>query len=133
MPLCKISANSFKPTRRPSQRPSLLPLIVLAEREGVGRVRLLAGASIGRGAHKRGVPQKHKIEVLPPQPGDVPRTCADISKARKLLGYDPKTPFPEGIRKLVAWHPRRRRNLLQWSPLRGISTSWPRRRRDPPP
>ena len=42
--------------------------------------------------------------MLPPQPGDVPRTCADISKARKLLGYDPKTPFPDGIRKLVAWY-----------------------------
>jgi len=48
--------------------------------------------------------QAAKIEVLPPQPGDVPRTCADISKARKLLGYDPKTPFPDGIRKLVAWY-----------------------------
>ena len=43
-------------------------------------------------------------EILPEQPGDVPRTCADISKARKLLGYDPKTPFPDGIRKLVAWY-----------------------------
>jgi len=49
-----------------------------------------------------GVPAK--IEVLPMQPGDVPRTCADISKARELLGYDPKTPFPEGIKKLVAWY-----------------------------
>ena len=48
--------------------------------------------------------RKAEIEVLPEQPGDVPRTCADISKARELLGYDPKTPFPEGIRKLVAWY-----------------------------
>jgi len=44
------------------------------------------------------------IEVLPMQPGDVPRTCADITKARELLGYDPQTPFPDGIRKLVAWY-----------------------------
>mmetsp|Transcript_13120 Transcript_13120/g.40445 ORF Transcript_13120/g.40445 Transcript_13120/m.40445 type:complete len:347 (-) Transcript_13120:135-1175(-) len=48
--------------------------------------------------------QAAKIEVLPPQPGDVPRTCADISKAQTLLGYSPQTPFPEGIAKLVAWY-----------------------------
>jgi hypothetical protein len=42
--------------------------------------------------------------VLPPQPGDVDRTCADISKARELLGYDPKTPFEEGIRKTTEWY-----------------------------
>eukprot|EP00632_Arachnochrysis_sp_CCMP2950_P009987 CAMPEP_0185706792 /NCGR_PEP_ID=MMETSP1164-20130828/22509_1 /TAXON_ID=1104430 /ORGANISM="Chrysoreinhardia sp, Strain CCMP2950" /LENGTH=349 /DNA_ID=CAMNT_0028374205 /DNA_START=81 /DNA_END=1130 /DNA_ORIENTATION=+ len=44
------------------------------------------------------------IEYLPNQPGDVPRTCADISKAKALLEYDPKTPFPLGIRKLVQWY-----------------------------
>mgnify|MGYP004052850261 CR=1 FL=1 len=69
MTLCKISANSFKPTRRPSQRPSLLPHIVLALSRERGGVRLLPGASIERSAHTRGVPQKHKIEVhdrLPP-------------------------------------------------------------------
>ena len=44
------------------------------------------------------------INQKPDQPGDVPRTCADISKAKTLLDYDPQTPFPEGIRKLVAWY-----------------------------
>jgi len=44
------------------------------------------------------------INQKPDQPGDVPRTCADISKASALLGYDPRTPFPDGIRKLVAWY-----------------------------
>merc|ERR1712087_434079 len=39
--------------------------------------------------------KKALVNVLPEQPGDVPRTCADISKARELLGYDPKTPFSE--------------------------------------
>lgn len=48
--------------------------------------------------------RKAVINVMPEQPGDVPRTCADISKARELLGYDPKTPFSEGIAKLVAWY-----------------------------
>jgi len=37
------------------------------------------------------------------QKGDVERTWADISKARRLLGYDPKTPLSEGVAKFVAW------------------------------
>ena len=43
------------------------------------------------------------IEQLPEQPGDVPLTFADISKARALLGYDPHTKIAEGIPKFVAW------------------------------
>jgi UDP-glucuronate 4-epimerase len=38
------------------------------------------------------------------QLGDVPRTCADISKARRLLGYDPQTPVEEGMKHFVAWY-----------------------------
>lgn len=37
------------------------------------------------------------------QKGDVERTWADISKARNLLGYDPKTTLAEGIAKTIAW------------------------------
>jgi UDP-glucuronate 4-epimerase len=37
-------------------------------------------------------------------PGDVPRTCADISKAQRLLGYDPQTPFEEGLARFVEWY-----------------------------
>ena len=44
-----------------------------------------------------------KINQLPEQPGDVPLTCADISKARKLLGYNPKTPITVGLPKFVEW------------------------------
>ena len=43
------------------------------------------------------------VDRQPPQPGDVPRTFADISKARRLLAYDPQTPIEEGIRRFVAW------------------------------
>ncbi|CAM9275057.1 unnamed protein product [Phaeothamnion confervicola] len=43
------------------------------------------------------------IKICPEQPGDVPRTCADISKARRLLGYNPQVPFEEGIRRTVDW------------------------------
>ncbi|MFL6274673.1 MAG: GDP-mannose 4,6-dehydratase [Blastocatellia bacterium] len=43
------------------------------------------------------------IEPQPAQPGDVPRTCANIEKARRLLGYNPQTPIETGIRKFIAW------------------------------
>ena len=43
------------------------------------------------------------IDRQPPQPGDVPQTFADVSKARRLLGYDPRTPIEEGIRRFVEW------------------------------
>ncbi len=44
------------------------------------------------------------IDRQPVQPGDVPITYADIGKARRLLGYAPRTPFAEGIRHMVAWY-----------------------------
>jgi UDP-glucuronate 4-epimerase len=37
------------------------------------------------------------------QPGDVPQTFADISKARRLLNYNPQTQIEEGIKKFVEW------------------------------
>jgi UDP-glucuronate 4-epimerase len=48
--------------------------------------------------------RKAKIRQLPEQPGDVPVTCADISKARQLLGYEPTTPLPVGLPKFVGWY-----------------------------
>jgi len=45
-----------------------------------------------------------KIKQLPMQPGDVDRTYANISKAQKLLGYNPITSFEEGIKKFVEWY-----------------------------
>lgn len=46
------------------------------------------------------------IDQLPMQPGDVPRTFADVSKAQRLLGYQPKVSMREGIRRFVAWYGR---------------------------
>lgn len=43
------------------------------------------------------------IDRRPLQPGDVPQTFADISKARRLLGYHPQTPIEQGIRRFVEW------------------------------
>jgi UDP-glucuronate 4-epimerase len=47
--------------------------------------------------------KKAKINQLPEQPGDVPLTCADISKARKLLGYNPITKFKDGLPRFIDW------------------------------
>jgi UDP-glucuronate 4-epimerase len=38
------------------------------------------------------------------QPGDVPVTFADISKARKKLGYEPSTSIREGLCCFAAWY-----------------------------
>jgi UDP-glucuronate 4-epimerase len=45
-----------------------------------------------------------RIEYLPAQPGDVPITYADVAKAARLLGYSPKVPIREGLRRFVAWY-----------------------------
>ncbi len=47
--------------------------------------------------------KKAVIERKPDQPGDVPVTCADITKARSFLGYSPHTKIAEGIPKFVEW------------------------------
>ena len=44
-----------------------------------------------------------KIDVMPEQPGDVPITFADISKARARLGYAPSVGIPEGVARFVEW------------------------------
>lgn len=44
-----------------------------------------------------------QIDWQPEQPGDVPITFADISKARVRLGYAPATPFAEGLARQAAW------------------------------
>ena len=44
-----------------------------------------------------------EIRQLPDQPGDVPRTYADVTKAENLLGYHPQTAIREGITKYVEW------------------------------
>ncbi len=47
--------------------------------------------------------QKAIIDRQPMQPGDVPMTFADISKARRLLNYSPQTKIEEGIPKFAEW------------------------------
>ena len=47
--------------------------------------------------------KKAIINKLPQQPGDVPLTFADIRKAQRLLGYQPKTQILTGLRRFVYW------------------------------
>lgn len=56
-------------------------------------IRIL-GAALGKMA---------VIEELPLQPGDALETLADISKARRMLGYEPSFQVEEGIRRFVDW------------------------------
>ena len=44
------------------------------------------------------------IKKLPDQPGDVPITYADISKAKSLLGYTPMVSIEEGIKRFIQWY-----------------------------
>jgi UDP-glucuronate 4-epimerase len=52
---------------------------------------------------EKSLDQYATIDRQPLQPGDVPRTFADITKARRLLGYRPQTQIEEGIGKFVEW------------------------------
>lgn len=47
--------------------------------------------------------KKAKINYLHEQPGDVPLTFADVSKASRLLGYAPGTPLLKGLERYVEW------------------------------
>ena len=45
--------------------------------------------------------KEFKAQYAPARPGDLHRSCADISKARRLLGYTPRVDFDEGLRRTV--------------------------------
>jgi UDP-glucose 4-epimerase len=45
--------------------------------------------------------QEIRFAHAKPRAGDIRRSCADISKARKLLGYEPKIPFVKGLKMLL--------------------------------
>ena len=49
------------------------------------------------------VGKEARIDRQPEQPGDVPQTWAEISKARNLLGYEPRTEFREGVEQYYDW------------------------------
>jgi len=48
--------------------------------------------------------KKAILKRMPEQPGDMARTCADVSKARRLLDYKPSTPVEDGVARFVEWY-----------------------------
>ncbi|KAL7565130.1 hypothetical protein ACA910_021511 [Epithemia clementina (nom. ined.)] len=50
------------------------------------------------------VGKQPEIQVLPDQPGDVPYTCANVTRAHAMLNYTPTIPFEAGIAKTVEWY-----------------------------
>jgi UDP-glucuronate 4-epimerase len=74
----------------------LFDIFNLGESETIQLKDLIAGIEGELGV-------KAKINRLPEQPGDVPLTCADISKARRLLGYNPTTRFGDGLPRFIDW------------------------------
>jgi UDP-glucuronate 4-epimerase len=57
--------------------------------------------------------KKATIERLPEQPGDVPKTFADISRAKRLLDYEPKTKLGEGLQRFYEWFMKHQDVLLK--------------------
>ena len=58
------------------------------------------------GVLERALGKQARRNLLPMQPGDVPRTCADVTRSRRLLGWEPATPIEEGIPRFVEWYRR---------------------------
>jgi UDP-glucuronate 4-epimerase len=78
------------------------PAYVQAEVINLGNGHPIVLANFVKIVEKQlGIPAQ--IESLGMQKGDVPKTYADISKAKYLLGYNPSTPIEEGILKFVTW------------------------------
>jgi UDP-glucuronate 4-epimerase len=75
---------------------SLFDVFNLGESETIQLKDLIAAIENALG-------KRAKINELPEQPGDMPLTCADISKARKLLGYKPTTRLNDGLPRFVDW------------------------------
>ena len=75
---------------------SLFDIFNLGENDTIQLKDLIA-------AIEKALGKKAKINQLPEQPGDMPLTCADISKARKLLAYKPTTRLSDGLPRFIEW------------------------------
>ena len=69
----------------------------------LGESRTISLKELIRGLEKV-TGRRAKLKRLPMQPGDVERTYADISKSKKVLGYDPRMDFEEGLYVFVDWY-----------------------------
>jgi UDP-glucuronate 4-epimerase len=95
-------------------------ILNLGESEPVRLSRLVA-------ALERATGREAVIDRRPTPPGDVERTFADVSRARRLLGYAPRVGLEEGLRKFVEWYRNempeessRQREEGRWSRTRSV-------------
>lgn len=58
------------------------------------------------GVLERAIGKKAVLDLLPMQPGDVPKTYADIETSQRDLGYVPRTTIEEGIPRFIEWYRR---------------------------
>jgi UDP-glucuronate 4-epimerase len=47
--------------------------------------------------------RKAEVDLLPPQPGEMLETCADLTRIQAEVGFTPKVPLEEGLRRFVDW------------------------------
>ena len=57
------------------------------------------------------VGKKAVINPMPVQPGDVPRTFADLAKSRKVLDYNPQTSIEQGMEITAQWYKKKYGNI----------------------
>ncbi len=76
--------------------------------EGYELINLARGESVSLNAYiealEAALGKEAQRTLLPLQPGDVKATSADIGKAKRLLGHDPKTSVTEGVQRFVEWY-----------------------------
>ena len=117
----------------PPDRTQPVPATAATRAAGLilGKSEVNAGVSLGAGAGARAEPaalrifnlghhrpvetllfvrmleeligQKAAVELLPPQPGDMFETCADLTRIRAAIDFTPSVPLEEGLRRFVTW------------------------------
>lgn len=61
---------------------------------------------------EKAVGKRAIVKTRPSAHASVESTCADITKAKKILGWEPKVPMEEGLKKFVLWFKKERLNLI---------------------
>ena len=64
--------------------------------------------------------REEAIVFVPDRPGQVSRHIASITKAQRLLGWEPKVTFEDGLQSVASWyasHPRRRKESMSLVPI----------------
>jgi len=97
-------ADIVQGTEAALERPLGYEIINLGESRTVSLNELIAALENVTGLEAR-------IDEQPERPGDVRETCADIAKARRLLGYDPQFPLERGLEEFWKWFRRHRETL----------------------